>query len=94
MTNTLADDLRLEDAALHRRFIAATAPKRPLSLDEARDLSERMTDTLDEDSLDREPVVCTKCGRPKRANCEDGWLPPIGPCSDDSYITSRPCPNA
>jgi hypothetical protein len=43
---TLADDLRLEDAALHRRFIAATAPKRPLSLDEARQLSERMTRTL------------------------------------------------
>lgn len=25
--------------------------------------------------------------------CEgSGWLEPIGPCSDDSYITSRECP--
>jgi len=30
-----------------------------------------------------------KCGR-----CDkDGWLEPIGPCRDGSYITSRPCPN-
>lgn len=40
------------------------------------------------------PERCKICGRPKREKCEDGWLPPIGPCSDDSYITSRPCPNA
>ena len=22
----------------------------------------------------------------------EGWLEPIGPCADGSYITSRPCP--
>lgn len=22
-----------------------------------------------------------------------GWLEPIGPCSDGSYVTSRPCGN-
>ena len=37
---------------------------------------------------------CEQCGRDRYGKCEDGWLPPIGPCSDGSYITSRPCPNA
>jgi hypothetical protein len=61
-----------------------------------RDIAnDTMTFLLDQlpDALDG-PSICTKCGRPKRAKCEDGWLPPIGPCSDDSYITTRPCPNA
>lgn len=43
---SLADDLQLEGAALNRLVIAATTPKRPLSLDEARQLSARMTNTL------------------------------------------------
>jgi len=38
---TLADDLQLESAALHRRVIDATAPK-SMSLDEARQLSARI----------------------------------------------------
>lgn len=37
---------------------------------------------------------CPKCGLPKRRTCDgQGWLDAIGPCADDSYITSRPCPN-
>lgn len=37
---------------------------------------------------------CPKCGHPKRENCDGaGWLEPIGPCADGSYITSRPCSN-
>ena len=28
---------------------------------------------------------CDKCDG-------EGWLDPIGPCSDGSYITMRPCP--
>ena len=31
--------------------------------------------------------------RPVCARCSGtGWLDPIGPCVDGSYITSRPCP--
>jgi DnaJ-class molecular chaperone len=30
-------------------------------------------------------VVCPRCNG-------EGWLEPIGPCADGSYITSRPCP--
>ena len=41
----LADDLRLEGAALNRLVIAATAPK-SMSLDMARKLSARMINTL------------------------------------------------
>lgn len=44
------------------------------------------------DEADARPR-CARCGRPRRANCDDGWLPAIGPKSDGSYITSRPCPN-
>lgn len=30
--------------------------------------------------------------KPKCSRCKDtGWLDPIGPKADDSYITSRPC---
>lgn len=38
---TLADALRREEEALHRRFVWHTRPKRPLSLDEAIALSKR-----------------------------------------------------
>jgi DnaJ-class molecular chaperone len=32
--------------------------------------------------------------RPTCDRCKgQGWLDPIGPKSDGSYITSRPCPN-
>lgn len=38
--------------------------------------------------------MCPICKRPKRKDCDaDGWLEAIGPKSDDSYITCRPCPN-
>lgn len=38
--------------------------------------------------------ICPLCKRPKRKTCDGaGWLDAIGPCSDGSYITSRPCPN-
>ena len=33
----------------------------------------------------RAPLVCERCSG-------TGWLDPIGPKSDGSYITSRPCP--
>ena len=38
--------------------------------------------------------MCPICKRPKRKDCDaDGWLEAIGPKSDGSYITCRPCPN-
>ena len=38
--------------------------------------------------------MCPICKRPKRKDCDaDGWPEAIGPKSDDSYITCRPCPN-
>jgi len=40
---TLADELREEEQRARRRFIHATRPKRPLTLDEARELCERIT---------------------------------------------------
>jgi hypothetical protein len=47
----------------------------------------------DENSPSRN-ATCQRCGRDKRKNCDGrGWLEAIGPCSDGSYITSRPCPN-
>lgn len=39
---TLADELRGEQAALSRRFIHHTRSKRPLSLQEAIELAERI----------------------------------------------------
>lgn len=37
---------------------------------------------------------CAKCGLDKRRTCDgQGWLDAIGPKSDGSYITTRPCPN-
>ena len=39
---TFADELRLEQEALARRFVFHTRPRGTLSLDEARALSERM----------------------------------------------------
>jgi hypothetical protein len=36
---------------------------------------------------------CAKCGHRRREDCDgEGWLEPIGPCSDGSYVSSRPCP--
>jgi Zn-finger nucleic acid-binding protein len=32
-----------------------------------------------------EGMKCPRCNG-------EGWLEPIGPCADGSYITSRPCP--
>ena len=49
----------------------------------------RMIEAMDE--YDKRPK-CALCGRPKRTNCNEGWLDAIGPKSDGSYITSRPCP--
>jgi hypothetical protein len=40
-----------------------------------------------------EHIKCKQCGRNQYPKCEGGWLPPIGPCRDGSYITSRRCPN-
>lgn len=38
--------------------------------------------------------ICAICKRHKRKDCDtEGWLYAIGPKSDDSYITCRPCPN-
>lgn len=38
---------------------------------------------------------CPTCKQPKKDNCDGyGWLEAIGPCSDGSYITSRPCPRS
>jgi hypothetical protein len=38
--------------------------------------------------------LCKVCGRLKRKDCgPDGWLDAIGPKTDGSYITARPCPN-
>lgn len=38
--------------------------------------------------------VCKYCGRRKRKDCYgNGWLEPLGPYRDGSYMTSRPCPN-
>lgn len=39
---TLADDLRAEEQRARRRFIHATRPRRPLTMDEARELCERI----------------------------------------------------
>lgn len=39
---TLADDLRAEEELQRRRFVHATRPKRPLSMEEAVDLHRRM----------------------------------------------------
>lgn len=52
----------------------------------------RMMAAMDE--ADRRPA-CATCGRPQRNSCDGkGWLEALGPYSDGSYITSRPCPNA
>jgi hypothetical protein len=82
-----------EKALPRKRSAAALALQSPTHRhrvipDERRKVSER------EAKKEIDGALCPICRRPKRANCEDGWLPPIGPCSDDSYITSRPCPNA
>ena len=38
--------------------------------------------------------TCQLCQREKRADCDgSGWIYPIGPCADGSYMTSRPCQN-
>ena len=38
--------------------------------------------------------MCPICKRRKRKDCNaEGWLDAIGPKSDNSYITARPCPN-
>lgn len=40
-------------------------------------------------------MICKTCGREKHPKCDgEGWLEPIGPKSDGSYITSRRCYNA
>lgn len=39
---TLADDLKREGDLLRRRFVHATRPKGPLTMDQARDLCRRM----------------------------------------------------
>jgi hypothetical protein len=45
-----------------------------------------------DDEKDEGPV-CPTCGHPKREDCDGkGWLAPLGPYRDGSYITSRPCP--
>jgi hypothetical protein len=45
-------------------------------------------------SQSHDDELCHVCGRLKRKDCDDdGWLKAIGPKSDGSYITARPCPN-
>lgn len=41
---TFADDLAQEDELLRRRFVHATRPRGPLSMDQAAELCERMND--------------------------------------------------
>lgn len=43
---TLAEELADENDRLRRRVIHATRPKGPLSMDDAADLSRRMSDNL------------------------------------------------
>jgi hypothetical protein len=51
----------------------------------------KMMQAMDEAEM---RALCPKCMRPQRKNCDGtGWLDAIGPKSDGSYITSRPCPN-
>jgi hypothetical protein len=41
-----------------------------------------------------ERPICPECLHPRRKDCDGrGWLEAIGPHSDGSYITSRPCPH-
>lgn len=47
---TLAEELAAENERLRRRFVHATRPKGLLSMDQARDLAERMA------GIEREPV--------------------------------------
>jgi hypothetical protein len=49
----------------------------------------------DQDGMMQIELVCPTCNKPKKPNCDgEGWLEPIGPKSDGSYITSRRCWNA
>jgi hypothetical protein len=48
---TLAQELEEEQRRLSRRFIHATRPKRPLSLCEAIELSEKMQSEADYDQI-------------------------------------------
>lgn len=45
---TFADELREENERLRRRFIYHTRPRRLLSIDEARELAERVADTSEQ----------------------------------------------
>lgn len=41
------------------------------------------------------PIKCLLCGKPKIDGCDgDGWMEPLGPYPDGSYMTMCPCLNA
>lgn len=48
---TFANDLKREADQLRRRFVHHTRPNQPLSMDEARELSERMADEKERNAI-------------------------------------------
>ena len=50
-------------------------------------------DCEDDSGLEPDEVPDAYGERPCLRCKGTGWLEPIGPCADGSYITSRPCPD-